>query len=84
MGIFTKVKDYFAKPESYPEPVVEAQQTPKVEGFTSQNFGNRIEECSFCNNPIETYQKRRTYLGKKWHKNCFRKAFKDAKARVFN
>ena len=84
MGIFHKIKDYFTKPYPSIEPVPEQPALPKIEEASSENYGNRIDECGFCNNPIETYQKRKTYAGKKWHKNCFRKAFKDAKKRVFN
>jgi hypothetical protein len=83
MGIFQKINSWFKKETEefkLPEEVEaekrqEAINKPVIKE-TEGNYGNRIEECDWCKDPIETYQKRKTFNGKKYHKNCYKTLYR--------
>jgi hypothetical protein len=81
MGLISKFKGLFSsepKKEVILEPVIEAKEEPVIQ-YTSENYGERIEECMFCKESIETWEKRKTFGGFKYHKECFRDLIKMGK-----
>ena len=70
------LKNLFRK-EEVKEPIVEKEIEPIIQ--QTDNYGPKIEECFDCKQPIETYQKRRSWGGHVYHKECLRKLIKKAK-----
>lgn len=82
MSIIQKINEWFAKQkESFKtkeekQEIVQNIPAEVVEEALTENFGNRIEECGYCSEPIETFQKRKTFNGKKYHKDCYRELYR--------
>jgi hypothetical protein len=86
MGIIQKINDWFTKSKEEFKPIEETPEVPKPEikdVDTSQDYGKRIEECTLCKFPIETWQKRRKFGGEYfYHKKCFKVTLRLAKQQI--
>ncbi len=73
---FKKETDEFKLPEEVEaEKKQEAIAKPVIKEVQG-DYGDRIEECDWCKNPIETHQKRKSFNGKKYHKECYRMLYR--------
>jgi hypothetical protein len=77
MGIIQKINSWFIKEKTQFEPKPETPEPIKPvikEVDTSADYGKRVEECTLCKEPIETWQKRKRFGGANvyYHKKCFK------------
>ena len=81
MGIIQKINDWFSKEkqEFQPKEEVVVPNKPVIkEVDTTQDYGKEFE-CDFCKETILTFQKRKSFNGKKYHKNCYRELYRLAR-----
>jgi hypothetical protein len=80
-GIFQKINDWFtaSKEEFIPKEETPEPIKPEIkEVDTSQDYWKEFE-CDFCKETIQTYHKRKTFNGKKYHKECYRSLYRLAR-----
>ena len=79
MELINKIKKWFkdeTKSFQTPQEELVKPNKPEIKDVdTSLDFGKEFE-CDFCKDTIRTFQKRKTFNGKKYHKECFRTIYR--------